>query len=221
MLKWEKCHGPCMNVFWFFSNKGIRLLIVTILLWVIASMRQDLRENILNTFLITCRILLWVIASMRQDLRENILNTFLIRCRILLWVIASMRLDLRENILNTFLITCRILFFFGQNETIDHFTFCPLVFKPSNICLAFSSCVCGQASYITMNHIYKPNSAGRVESMDNLRGIIDTLGFPKFSEPGLPQYKCMAYCTEYMSYETNKVLFVYHINIIDWIKSCV
>ncbi|GFO10919.1 patched domain-containing protein 3 [Plakobranchus ocellatus] len=62
------------------------------------------------------------------------------------------------------------------------------------------------ASYITMNHIRMSNSAGRVESMDNLRHIIDSSDFPKFNGPGLPQYKCMAYCTEYMSYETNKVL---------------
>ncbi|GFR61545.1 patched domain-containing protein 3 [Elysia marginata] len=62
------------------------------------------------------------------------------------------------------------------------------------------------ASYITMNHIHKPTSAGRVKSMDNLRDIIDSKGFPKFSGPDLPQYKCMAYCIQYMSYETNKVL---------------
>ncbi|RUS83328.1 hypothetical protein EGW08_008906 [Elysia chlorotica] len=63
-----------------------------------------------------------------------------------------------------------------------------------------------KASYITMNHIHYTNSAGRVESMDNLREIIDNKGFPKFSGPDLPEYKCLAYCVEYMSYETNKVL---------------
>ncbi len=64
-----------------------------------------------------------------------------------------------------------------------------------------------QGSYITMTHTREENSQASVKSMDGVRALIDTTGFPTFDVDGKPQYMCFSYAVAYLSYETDKVSF--------------
>ncbi|XP_012942197.1 protein patched homolog 3 [Aplysia californica] len=62
-------------------------------------------------------------------------------------------------------------------------------------------------SYITLTHVREENSQDSIKSMDGVRYLIDSSGFPRFTGPDMPEYMCFSYARAYLSYETDKVLY--------------